>query len=867
MKFNFKKVASVLASAIMLSSTVGFAAAATYPAPFVVSGTPDGAVVVGANAAATDWASAVDISTDLSSLVSSVIEETTSVGGDVKSLASGSDLVYLNDDLAENVATITDSDLATVLADGTFTDDDGTNYEYEQTITIGSDVSNGLAFTDSSNDLDDPAILVQLTDSTSKPAYTLVVDFKSAVAFNETASEGEPLTLFGKEYTVGTATDGDTLVLLGGASESTINVGESITVEVGGASYEVTLSGISDAVAAQASITINGDSKTFTQGQTKKIAGIDVYAKTIFRLGDNAGHVILQLGSDKLTFENASSVTYGSDNDDIEGTAITLFGTASNEVGDLTKMEIAITAADSDVDHILKGESFVDPIFGTINLDFADLKNGPELNVEVDEGSTRKTLAIAKKGDRELGLTIQTPGNDAVTVPFAYEGGLADDNSKVIHVVEGVDIDDDEYFILNSGNYEYFMKMLKVSLSESSKSDVHFKDLLTGTSYTTNGVDNDVDINETAGTTTTFTINSQTFTVESVDADTVKIYSSDYTTNKAVFPYVKLVDGKDHKVALTNTTTIADTITATSTTEVGSKIYDLPTGNIQFGIANESSNFGYKIDEASSWTTTTQANDTYTIGAVDYVVNSTFTENTTLVIDSISLEASQTAGANHTASAPTILFIEEEDKTEATADTKNAVVLATTDSTTFSECSTPIFSGTSDDNGFDNSKHTGYLTNFGTYILKDASDTDQTVTSLTYSGNQMYGELYVSEVGASITPGSSGAGGLISVFKDTQVSSFSGKNLFIVGGSCINQAAAKVLGSDEPVCGAAFTDLTTVGSSQYILKTVESPYDATKIAMLVAGYEAADTINAVSKAKEGALTDVGTEEIYPKLSA
>jgi len=155
MKFNFKKVASVLASAIMLSSTVGFAAAATYPAPFVVSGTPDGAVVVGANAAATDWASAVDISTDLSSLVSSVIEETTSVGGDVKSLASGSDLVYLNDDLAENVATITDSDLATVLADGTFTDDDGTNYEYEQTITIGSDVSNGLAFTDSSNDLDE----------------------------------------------------------------------------------------------------------------------------------------------------------------------------------------------------------------------------------------------------------------------------------------------------------------------------------------------------------------------------------------------------------------------------------------------------------------------------------------------------------------------------------------------------------------------------------------------------------------------------------------------------------------------------------------------------------------------------------------
>ena len=35
MKFNFKKIGSIIASSVMLASTIGFAAAANYPAPFV----------------------------------------------------------------------------------------------------------------------------------------------------------------------------------------------------------------------------------------------------------------------------------------------------------------------------------------------------------------------------------------------------------------------------------------------------------------------------------------------------------------------------------------------------------------------------------------------------------------------------------------------------------------------------------------------------------------------------------------------------------------------------------------------------------------------------------------------------------------
>ena len=54
---KFKKIMSVIASAVMISSTIIFAAAAAYPTPFT-SGT---AIVYGTNGANSDMAGAIDI--------------------------------------------------------------------------------------------------------------------------------------------------------------------------------------------------------------------------------------------------------------------------------------------------------------------------------------------------------------------------------------------------------------------------------------------------------------------------------------------------------------------------------------------------------------------------------------------------------------------------------------------------------------------------------------------------------------------------------------------------------------------------------------------------------------------------------------
>lgn len=82
--------------------------------------------------------------------------------------------------------------------------------------------------------------------------------------------------------------------------------------------------------------------------------------------------------------------------------------------------------------------------------------------------------------------------------------------------------------------------------------------------------------------------------------------------------------------------------------------------------------------------------------------------------------------------------------------------------------------------------------------------------------------------------------------KDSEVSTVSSKNLIVVGGSCINSVAARLLGSTSPLCESAFTAKTEIGSGQFLIKSYDSPYATGKTALLVAGYEAADTSNAVT---------------------
>jgi hypothetical protein len=149
-----------------------------------------------------------------------------------------------------------------------------------------------------------------------------------------------------------------------------------------------------------------------------------------------------------------------------------------------------------------------------------------------------------------------------------------------------------------------------------------------------------------------------------------------------------------------------------------------------------------------------------------------------------------------------------------------------------------------------------YITRYGV----DITDTD-TSDSIAHIEAMIPEEIVIPEVtiteGAVTVGGSSGSS--IPMVTDAEVASVSSKNLIVVAGSCINTAAAKLLGSDDPVCTEAFTAKTTVGAGGYIIEVFDSPWDAEgedKIAMLVAGYNAADTIAAANDVADGISEDI-----------
>jgi len=143
------------------------------------------------------------------------------------------------------------------------------------------------------------------------------------------------------------------------------------------------------------------------------------------------------------------------------------------------------------------------------------------------------------------------------------------------------------------------------------------------------------------------------------------------------------------------------------------------------------------------------------------------------------------------------------------------------------------------------SKYVDYVaSDLGTKVTYDTSpNTDVAVVE--YHSGQFYANLFVTVPGAAVSISGGTAGGVktlgsVSVI-DSEITSVSSKNLIVVGGSCVNTVAAKLLGSATPLCGADFTAKTGIGAGQALIKTYTSPYSSDKVATLVAGFNAGDT--------------------------
>jgi len=124
----------------------------------------------------------------------------------------------------------------------------------------------------------------------------------------------------------------------------------------------------------------------------------------------------------------------------------------------------------------------------------------------------------------------------------------------------------------------------------------------------------------------------------------------------------------------------------------------------------------------------------------------------------------------------------------------------------------------------------------GTEILEDTGD-DQDWATLVYHGSESPANVYISST-ATLTE-AVGVG--IMTIMDRDVSTVTGKNLIVVGGSAINSLAAEVLGGSYRT--KAFTDATGVTDGEFLIQSFGR---GGNIALLVAGYNADDTEKGVT---------------------
>lgn len=843
MKFNIKKIASVLTGAIMLSSTIALAATTTgnvYPKPFVNGGVADVAVIYGSNAAvpATEVAKAQEIATKLGGSQTTQAVTTTPTTatptGETVQLYTGSSKIYVNDSLNTVKNVLTKSELPTILKDGSFSGN--VDATYTQSVVLGANPK--VIFAEQPTSDDDPVFGLSLSTSSTTPVYNATVTFNKAVNVTHADSKGEELFMFGQKFTIASATDTTDLVLLKSAEKISLSsTSPKATVTVGGKSYTVELVSASDTSATVKVTDAAGvsDTKEVNENGSKKVQGLTVAVTNADETNFQYSASIIA-GAEKVTLTNGSPVSVGENADSVDGTMVSLVGGTTA----LTKVTIAVAAENSDEDAIVAGGSFVDPVFGSFKIDFANM------NIASTNATEREEISIKNSGDDKMQVTFTDHRNKEKTLQWAKSLGGAvrlqhDSDGRNITVIENAPIYRNGMVVVGNEAEGYLLKLSQITNQSTgySSDKVKFTDVISGDTYEATLSDEGVG---------TITIGGKPYDVKYFGAATVsederyvRLNYPDSSAGGAV-AYPTISTSKAAKLAFYEPLTVdLGNFDGAGTDLTTMKLPDGDGYSTDVTIALTGVNGNFTVN--SQLIDATGESKAVTSGPFTY--NFTYSAANTTKVYLVDPEAGTNIG-----NASLVLFEERDDDSNY-----NGLIVTLEDGETSTDGIgvSDVIRTWGNDNTWEDiqmssdSDKTLEADKYGTLVTVNSDESDQTTATISYPDEQLYAQIYLGEIGSAITTSSSGVpeAGKSLFYKDLEIASVANKNLIVVGGSCINTVAAKLLGSTSAVCGPAFTAKTGIAASQYLVKTFASPYNDSKIATLVAGYEAAETQQAV----------------------
>lgn len=808
-----EKIVAIFLTVTMLAILVIPIMAATYTlgsysAPFCVNGVCSFFIVYGSDAKPADLVGGSDViirlGADSYTLVSSTGGTETSVTGEGTRLDTASNRIIPGECINNAKTTVTDTDMPTVLADGTMQADDGTDYPYTQDIVLGSTAC--MYLSDSDNDIEDPAYHLEMVATSGSPVYTTRITFSKAAPLNSSDIVDNAISLFGGEYTVSSSTDHNTLVLFGGANTQIINEGEEVTVTVGGTEYTVGVGGVSSSTVAV--VVVDGESESMTQGNTKKISGLDVYLSAVYYYPKEGqiSQAKVTLGSQKITFEHGDEVLIGT-NTYIDETAVTI----TNSGTKYSKIEVSTPAQDSDEDHVLVGGKFEDPVWGTFSLELSSLT--PALDADAGD-----VITLAGSSDT-ASIKFTDYGGTEATIPFAYDNNTAsgavsamlmDSSSYEYIVAEGANVTYKNYLVVDKADDTHLLQLSNVPGGAIKTTDIlRFTDVFSGTTYEHTFSTSELGTNRCGhvGANVTMRIGSQDYYVMVCNAttkanshvvvtwDDTNSYSSDagagfgVVGNRTLFPQIKGENG-EYIIFVNNYTYVDNASFVVLPSSGTTKTAQGPSGTA--GIYRqtattwlESSLLNYTLDNLTAATSGVRVVPTplkdYFSGIM--ILEEERADNT---YHAIYIGITQTGTTTLTVKVAQPTFTD----TESTKDGSGGIEWTTWGSDTY---------------------YSEAIDAWGTmarYYNKDEAE-----AVITYPDTQVFADLYILSEGAVTSTSATGSGTIKkavpisdSISKlDTDIPSPAtvDQDLILVGGSCVNDLVQKLV--DDGKLDAKYT--------------------------------------------------------------
>ncbi len=798
-----KRIMALGTGATMVGATIvgamGAADLAQYPAPFVSNGMFNAYIVLGENGQTTDVLGAVEIATSLQ-VASRTSRTVSGSSGSNVQISQGSKLESGSQPLRLGLnftglgrTTLTKSDLD-VLKDTAFQDQQGTAYTAQMKINLpASYVSYGRSTPSSAQSVDQPTLHVNF--DTGTPQYTLVIDFPTVV--DPTNLTNEVVSVFGKEYTTGASASEMTatkVTLFSSAVDQTFTAGQESVVDVNGQKVTVRVIGVNtQATIPTATISVNGETESLTRGQTKTLGGQRVYVRDVqaYTQPVGGGGARLFIGSEKLVLQDGSNVQAGVDAKSIDGTNVTI----TNSNGKISRIAIGVRQRDHDTKYgaLLEGQEFVDPVFKTFKWVFAkpganpDLSDAGKAHVVLSPSEDRLNLKFKNKGGQQYAIDI-AKGNGTDATGNAGGASLLmranGDATRNLVTAASAAVNRNDYFVIGSGNNEY-QRVLKLNSlrNTSSEKSITVQDVSTG------GSSQDWSWNaDSAAGTMTYDGNTYSFTVVMTSSNDGSITSAS-TTNQ-------IYTDNDNLIILpsNNAAHSGDVLNSTGSLSRTGGGYDMTNVSVM----------NITIQERTGFSSGSKADDYGALNFYYAYTNGRTGQDIFLATDPVYTRTASNGGALSGGDLGGAFSLNLESTGSSSYDKSD-------------------------------------VTPWGTYI-KYNSDSNSQMVELYMPSEQSSYNVFVAPVASQVTAvgGSEGA----TVVYDTnpinvgaavlpsEVGDIASQNTIVVGGPCVNSAAAKLMGN--PVnCAEGFED------GKGVLRLFQQPTG--KVSLLVAGYSAADS--------------------------